>query len=156
MDADFADIRIVSFEDELTVVSPTDPKLRYLYLKLSATPPPGWVKHFAQSRKVARHPRWRNAWIDRKFIVVECVPEELEDAPPARPQAGHRPRQRDAPAVPPARLPRRPLARRVQRPRSRPRAHPRNEGPALLRLSINHKGHKDHRGLRTSSSLCSL
>ena len=75
---DFTDIKIVSLEDDLTVESPNNPALRYIYLKLSQTPPPLWTKYFAESRKIARHPRWRNIWIDRKFIVAECVPEELE------------------------------------------------------------------------------
>lgn len=78
MDSDFADIKIVSLEDDLTVESPNNPALRYLYLKLSQTPPPLWTKYFTESRKVPRHPRWRNIWIDRKFIVAECIPDELE------------------------------------------------------------------------------
>jgi len=78
IDIEFIDIKIVSLEDELTVESPNNPALRYVYLKLSQTPPPLWTKHFAESRKVARHPRWRHIWIDRKFIVAECVPDELE------------------------------------------------------------------------------
>ena len=75
---DFTDIKIVSLEDDLTVESPNNPALRYIYLKLSQTPPPLWTKYFTESRKIARHPRWRNIWIDRKFIVAECIPEELE------------------------------------------------------------------------------
>lgn len=75
---DFTDIKIVSLEDDLTVESPNNPALRYIYLKLSQTPPPLWTRHFTESRKIARHPRWRNIWIDRKFIVAECVPDELE------------------------------------------------------------------------------
>ena len=78
MHIDFVDIKIVSLEDDLTVESPNNPKLRYLYLKLSQTPPPLWTKYFTESRRVPRHPRWRNCWIDRKFIIVECIPEELE------------------------------------------------------------------------------
>jgi hypothetical protein len=78
MDADFTDIKIVSLEDELTAPSPNNPALRYIYLKLSATPPPGWAKYFAQSRKIARHTKWRNIIVDRKFLVVECIPEEIE------------------------------------------------------------------------------
>jgi hypothetical protein len=78
MDSDFADIKIVSLEDEMTVPSPDNPALRYIYLKLSQTPPPLWQKYFAESRKIARHTRWRRIWIDRKFLIVECVPEELE------------------------------------------------------------------------------
>jgi len=78
MEIDFVDIRIVSLEDELMVASPRDPSLFYVYLKLSATPPPLWQHHFRNSRKVSRHPRWREACIDRKFIVVECLTDELE------------------------------------------------------------------------------
>jgi hypothetical protein len=78
MDADFTDIKVVSLEDELTAPSPNNPALRYVYLKLSATPPPGWQKAFAQSRKIARHAKWRNIIVDRKFLVVECIPQEIE------------------------------------------------------------------------------
>jgi hypothetical protein len=78
MDIDFIDIKIVSLEDDMTVASPNNPALRYIYLKLSQTPPPLWQKHFAESRKIARHTKWRNIWIDRKFLVAECVPEEIE------------------------------------------------------------------------------
>jgi hypothetical protein len=78
MDIDFIDIKIVGLEDDMTVESPNNPALRYIYLKLSQTPPPLWQKHFAESRKIARHTKWRNIWIDRKYLVVECVPEEIE------------------------------------------------------------------------------
>jgi hypothetical protein len=78
MESDFIDIKIVGLEDDLTVESPNHPALTYIYLRLSQTPPPLWQKHFAESRKIARHPRWRNIWIDRKYLVVECVPEEIE------------------------------------------------------------------------------
>jgi hypothetical protein len=78
MEIDFVDIKIVGLEDDLTVESPNNPALRYIYLRLSQTPPPLWQKHFAESRKIARHTKWRNIWIDRKYLVVECVPEEIE------------------------------------------------------------------------------
>ena len=78
MEIDFIDIKIVSLEDEMTVVSHDQPSLRYVYLKLSQTPPPLWQNYFKESRKIARHPHWRNAWIDRKFIVIECLLEEIE------------------------------------------------------------------------------
>jgi hypothetical protein len=78
MEIDFIDIKIVELVDDMTVESPNDPSLRYIYLKLSQTPPPLWQKYFAESRKVSRHTKWRNVWIDRKFYVVECVPEEIE------------------------------------------------------------------------------
>ncbi len=78
MDIDFIDIKIVGLDDDLTVESPNNPALRYIYLRLSQTPPPLWQKHFAESRKIARHPRWRHIFVDRKFLIVECVPEEIE------------------------------------------------------------------------------
>jgi len=78
MDIDFIDIKIVELVDDMTVESPNNPALRYIYLKLSQTPPPLWQKYFEESRKVARHTKWRHIWIDRKFVVVECVPEEIE------------------------------------------------------------------------------
>jgi len=78
METDFVDIKIVSLEDGMTVASPREPSLFYVYLKLSQTPPPLWEKHFKSSRRVSRHPHWREAWIDRKFIIVECLMDELE------------------------------------------------------------------------------
>jgi hypothetical protein len=78
MEIDFIDIKIAGLEDDLTVESPNNPALRYIYLRLSQTPPPLWQKYFAESRKIARHTKWRQIWIDRKYLVVECVPEEIE------------------------------------------------------------------------------
>jgi len=78
MEIDFIDIKIVGLEDDMTVESPNNPALLYVYLRLSQTPPPLWQKHFAESRKIARHTRWRQIWIDRKYLVVECVPDEIE------------------------------------------------------------------------------
>ncbi len=78
MDLDFVDIKIVGLDDDLTVESPNNPALLYVYLRLSQTPPPLWQKHFAESRKIARHPKWRHIFVDRKFLIVECVPAEIE------------------------------------------------------------------------------
>jgi hypothetical protein len=78
MELDFVDIKIVGLDDDRTVESPNNPSLLHVYLQLSQTPPPLWQKHFAESRKIARHPRWRPVHIDRKFLVVECVPAEIE------------------------------------------------------------------------------
>ena len=78
MEIDFTEIKIVGLDDDMTVESPNNPALRYIYLKLSQTPPPLWQRHFADSRKIPRHTKWRHAWIDRKFIIVECVPTEIE------------------------------------------------------------------------------
>ena len=78
MDIDFIDIKIISLEEEMTVESPVRPGLLYVYLRLTQTPPPMWQNYFKESRKVSRHPHWRHAWIDRKYIIVECLTEELE------------------------------------------------------------------------------
>jgi hypothetical protein len=78
METDFIDIRIIGLEDDMMVVSPNDPSLFYVYLRLSQSPPPLWQTYFKNARKVSRHPHWRHAWIDRKFIVVECLTDELE------------------------------------------------------------------------------
>ena len=78
VDADFSDIKIIGLDDDYTVTSPQDASLLYIFLKLSQTPPPLWQKHFTEARKIPRHPKWRRAWLDRKFIVVECKPDELE------------------------------------------------------------------------------
>jgi hypothetical protein len=78
MEPDFVDIRIVGLEEDMTAESPDRPPLRLVFLRLSQTPPPIWRTYFDETRKISRHPHWRPAWIDRRFIVVECVPEEIE------------------------------------------------------------------------------
>lgn len=78
METDFADIRIISLEEEMTVESPVNPPLHYIFLRLSQTPLPIWKSYFEELRKISRHPHWRQAWIDRKYIVVECLPKEIE------------------------------------------------------------------------------
>jgi hypothetical protein len=72
------DIRIVGIDEDMTVESPVNRGLLYVFLRLSRTPPPLWQTYFTETRKIARHPRWRRAWVDRRFIVVECIPEEIE------------------------------------------------------------------------------
>ncbi len=78
MDSDFTAIKIVGLDEEMTVASFDHPGLQLIFLRLSQTPPPIWQSSFKKSRKVPRHPHWRQAWIDRKFIVVECLPDEIE------------------------------------------------------------------------------
>jgi hypothetical protein len=78
MESDFTEIKIVGLEDEMTVASFDHPELQLIFLKLSQTPPPLWQSYFKELRNVSRHPRWRKAWVDRRFIVVECLPDEIE------------------------------------------------------------------------------
>jgi hypothetical protein len=76
----FEKIRIIDLEIDLTQPSHEAPGFRRLYLKLSGEPPREWVNIFEQKRRFPRHPSWRKAWIVGAHIVVECVPEELEQS----------------------------------------------------------------------------
>ena len=78
MKAPFEEIRITDLEVDLTRPSDEAPGFRRLYLKLSEEPSPEWVKIFEQERRFPPHQIWRNAWVIGRHIVVECVPEELE------------------------------------------------------------------------------
>jgi hypothetical protein len=49
-----------------------------MYLSLSETPPRVWCQIFNAERQFARHSMWRRAWIEGNYVVVDCVPEELE------------------------------------------------------------------------------
>ncbi len=76
METYFVDIKIVGIEEEVTYRPIT--RLYLVFLKLSHTPHSAWIRFFNESRKTPRHPLWRNATIDRRFIALECVPEEIE------------------------------------------------------------------------------
>jgi hypothetical protein len=78
MKGPFEEIRITDFDVALTRPSQEAPGFQRLYLKLSQEPPRQWVKIFEQERRFPRHPVWRKAWVVGAHIVVECVPEELE------------------------------------------------------------------------------
>ena len=74
----FEEIRITDLDVDLTQPSQQAPGFRRLYLKLSEEPQPEWVKIFEQERRFPSHRVWRNAWVVGAHIVVECLPEELE------------------------------------------------------------------------------
>jgi hypothetical protein len=74
----FTEIRIVDLEVERTEQSPTASGLRLMHLSLSANPPDEWTQIFDQERGFARHTMWREARIEGRHIVVDCLPEELE------------------------------------------------------------------------------
>ena len=80
MKESFEEIRITDLDADLTQPSQEAPGFRHLYLKLSEEPPPEWVKIFEQERRFPSHRIWRNAWVVGAHIVVECVPEELEQS----------------------------------------------------------------------------
>ncbi|HWI57049.1 MAG TPA: hypothetical protein VNZ22_07470 [Bacillota bacterium] len=74
----FEAIRITDLDIDLTQPSQEESGLRHLYLRLSAAPPREWVKIFEQKRRFPRRSRWRNAWVAGAHIVIDCIPEELE------------------------------------------------------------------------------
>jgi hypothetical protein len=47
-------------------------------LELSAAPPVEWEGIFLEERRLPRHTMWRRAWIEGRYIVIRCTPEELE------------------------------------------------------------------------------
>lgn len=74
----FEEIHITDLDVDLTQPSQEAPGFWRLFLRLSAGPPPEWVKIFERERRFPRHRIWRNAWVIGTHIVVECVPEDLE------------------------------------------------------------------------------
>ena len=76
----FDEIRITDLDVELTQPSQEAPGFRRLYLKLSGEPPPEWVKIFEKKRRFPRDAVWRNAWVVGAHIVIDCVPEALEQS----------------------------------------------------------------------------
>ena len=76
----FEGILITDLDVDLTQPSQEAPGFRRLYLKLSSEPPPEWVRMFEQERRFPPHRIWRNAWVIGPHIVVECVPQELEQS----------------------------------------------------------------------------
>ena len=76
----FVDIRITDLDADATQPSPTAPGLRLMHLCLSEAPPEVWRQIFHAERQFARHSMWRRAWVESAAIVVDCVPEELEQS----------------------------------------------------------------------------
>ncbi len=75
---DFEDILIIDL-DERRSYKPDPNKILYqMYLALSRTPPAEWEQIFGEERRFPRHTMWRKAWIEGQFVVIYCVPEELE------------------------------------------------------------------------------
>lgn len=72
------EIRITDLDTDLTQPSQEASGFRRMYLKLSGEPRPEWVKIFEQARRFPRRRTWRNAWIVGEHIVIDCLPEELE------------------------------------------------------------------------------
>jgi len=75
----FEDIKIVEIDDTKSY-KPDPKKLLYnIYLKLSSSPPLEWQEIFEAERRFPRHTMWRKAWIEGDYIVIHCVPDEIEE-----------------------------------------------------------------------------
>jgi hypothetical protein len=76
--SNFTDLRILDLDLERSY-KPDEGKFLYnMYLKLSAGPSEDWIQIFNAERRFPRHAMWRDARIEKEFIVILCVPEELE------------------------------------------------------------------------------
>ena len=74
----FEDVTIVDLDND-RAYRPDPAKLLYqVYFRLSSTPPPEWQEIFEAERRFPRHTMWRRAWVEGNYIVVYCVPDEIE------------------------------------------------------------------------------
>jgi hypothetical protein len=74
----FEDIKILEIDDSKSY-KPDALKLLYnIYLKLSSSPPLEWQQIFEAERRFPRHTMWRDAWIEGEYIIIHCVPDEIE------------------------------------------------------------------------------
>jgi hypothetical protein len=74
----FEDISIIGVEKGRAYRPDPEKLLYHLYLELSAHPPQEWAQIFEAERQFPRHTMWRHAWLDGKYVVVHCVPDELK------------------------------------------------------------------------------
>jgi hypothetical protein len=82
MSANFEPIKIVTLDSNRTRQSPTASGLRLMYLKLSQTPADAWEQLFENQRRFPNgrgmNTMTRRATVEGNYIVVDCVPEEME------------------------------------------------------------------------------
>ena len=72
------DIRMTGSDIHQCSPSPEHPRLQRISLTLSGLPPSEWQTMFTRECRVARQTLWREARIEGSYIVIDCVPEELE------------------------------------------------------------------------------
>ena len=72
------DIKILGLDSTKTSPSPRGGSLKLMYIELSNSPSDEWKKHFIAARTPLRSSKSRKAWIEGKYIVIDCVPEEVE------------------------------------------------------------------------------
>jgi hypothetical protein len=71
------DIQIVGADDEMTESEPQS-SMKWIYFKLSETPPPEWSELFAEERRFPRHSMWRRTQVYGAHIKVHCPLGEVE------------------------------------------------------------------------------
>jgi hypothetical protein len=76
---DFEDIRIIEIDDLKSYNPDPSRSLYNVYFKLSKIPPIEWQEVFNAERRFPRHTMWREAWISGDYIIVHCVPDEVEE-----------------------------------------------------------------------------
>ena len=72
------DIRITGIDIHQCSPAPENPRLQRISLTLSGLPPSEWQTIFTQACGVARQTLWREARVEGSCILIDCVPEELE------------------------------------------------------------------------------
>lgn len=72
------DIVIVRADEAMTESEPPPSAMKWIYFKLSATPPREWTKIFDGERSYPRHSMWRDARIYGAHIKVHCPLAEAQ------------------------------------------------------------------------------
>jgi len=71
-------IRIVGINKNKTHIPDPRYSLYDVYFELSEAPSSTWSTIFEEERKYPRHSMWRHAWVEGKYIIVNCALEEIE------------------------------------------------------------------------------
>jgi len=75
---EFDDIRIVGLDNNRLYRPDPQKALYHVYLELSSSPPMEWSQIFDAERRFPRHTMWRRAWVEERYVVVHCVPNEVK------------------------------------------------------------------------------
>lgn len=76
--ATFEDLSIIDLDEDRTFKPDPARALFHMYLRLSGEPATEWEQIFEAERRFPRHSMWRKAWIEGNYVVIHCVPDELE------------------------------------------------------------------------------
>lgn len=74
----FEDIRILGVDSNRLYRPDPQKALYHVYFELSTSPPQEWSQIFEAERRFPRHTMWRRAWIEGRYIIVHCVPDEVK------------------------------------------------------------------------------